>query len=147
MALDAGPPGLRPWYPTMRLFRQRTKGGWDGVFAEIGKAVEALAGRSNGGAAADCRRPSASCSTRSPSSKSRRSAFPTRGSARTWSASWRCCEGSRRGRGLSGAGLDRLTAELKQTNAALWDIEDAIRRCERQGEFGPAFHRACPQRL
>jgi tetratricopeptide (TPR) repeat protein len=26
---------LSPWYPTMRLFRQRTAGDWDGVFAEM----------------------------------------------------------------------------------------------------------------
>ena len=28
-----------PWYPTMRLFRQRTRGDWDGVFAEIAAAL------------------------------------------------------------------------------------------------------------
>jgi hypothetical protein len=24
-----------PWYPTMRLFRQKTAGDWDGVIAEL----------------------------------------------------------------------------------------------------------------
>ena len=28
-----------PWYPTMRLFRQRQAGDWDGVFAEIAAAL------------------------------------------------------------------------------------------------------------
>jgi tetratricopeptide (TPR) repeat protein len=28
-----------PWYPTMRLFRQRTAGDWDGLFAEIAAAL------------------------------------------------------------------------------------------------------------
>jgi tetratricopeptide (TPR) repeat protein len=36
-----------PWYPTMRLFRQRTQGDWPGVFAEItgelGKLLDARA--------------------------------------------------------------------------------------------------------
>jgi len=32
-----------------------------------------------------------------------------------------------------------LQAELKQVNAALWDIEDRIRDCERAKDFGPAF--------
>ncbi len=45
----------------------------------------------------------------------------------------------KRSHGLSRAGLDRLTTDLKRTNSALWDIEDAIRRCERQGDFGPSF--------
>lgn len=35
--------------------------------------------------------------------------------------------------------LDRLTAELRQVNAALWDIEDDIRACERAGDFGEKF--------
>lgn len=35
--------------------------------------------------------------------------------------------------------LDRLTAELTEINAALWDIEDGKRDCERRQDFGPDF--------
>ena len=35
--------------------------------------------------------------------------------------------------------LDRLTAELKAINEVLWQIEDDIRDCERQHDFGPRF--------
>jgi len=35
--------------------------------------------------------------------------------------------------------LDRLTADLRSVNEALWDIEDEIRQCERAGNFGPRF--------
>lgn len=35
--------------------------------------------------------------------------------------------------------LDRLTAELKQINEALWVIEDDIRDCERAKDFGEHF--------
>ena len=28
-----------PWYPTMRLFRQKQPGDWDEVFGRIAKAV------------------------------------------------------------------------------------------------------------
>lgn len=35
--------------------------------------------------------------------------------------------------------LDRLAEELHSINAKLWDIEDAIRRHERSGEFGRGF--------
>jgi ADP-heptose:LPS heptosyltransferase len=35
-----------PWYPTMRLFRQKTPGDWDGVFTEIAAALaDEMAGR------------------------------------------------------------------------------------------------------
>jgi tetratricopeptide (TPR) repeat protein len=32
-----------PWYPTMRLFRQRTRGSWDEVFADMAVELAALA--------------------------------------------------------------------------------------------------------
>ena len=35
--------------------------------------------------------------------------------------------------------IERLTAELAQVNAALWDIEDGKRECERRGDFGDGF--------
>ena len=37
------------------------------------------------------------------------------------------------------AGLDELMAGLRQVNERLWDIEDAIRLCERQQDFGAGF--------
>ena len=37
------------------------------------------------------------------------------------------------------ADLERLTAELTQINAALWDIEDGKRDCERRQDFGADF--------
>ena len=37
------------------------------------------------------------------------------------------------------AELDRLTAELTEINAALWNIEDGKRACERSQDFGPEF--------
>lgn len=35
--------------------------------------------------------------------------------------------------------LARCTEELKTVNEKLWDIEDEIRECERQRDFGPRF--------
>jgi hypothetical protein len=35
--------------------------------------------------------------------------------------------------------LAERTAELKQVNEALWQIEDEIRLCERAHDFGPRF--------
>jgi hypothetical protein len=29
-----------PWYPTMRLFRQRAMGDWEGVFADMAEALK-----------------------------------------------------------------------------------------------------------
>lgn len=35
--------------------------------------------------------------------------------------------------------IDRLTAQLAEVNAALWDIEDGKRDCERRGDFSDRF--------
>ena len=35
--------------------------------------------------------------------------------------------------------LSRLTDSLREINRRLWDIEDALRRCEHNGDFGPRF--------
>ena len=35
--------------------------------------------------------------------------------------------------------LERLTADLKQINERLWEIEDDIRECERDKNFGDKF--------
>ena len=37
--------------------------------------------------------------------------------------------------------LTRLQAELKSVNEALWEIEDDIRACEAEADFGPEFIR------
>jgi hypothetical protein len=35
--------------------------------------------------------------------------------------------------------LDGLTAALREVNERLWEVEDALRECERRDEFGPRF--------
>ncbi len=41
--------------------------------------------------------------------------------------------------GLENPRVAELRAELKRINQALWDIEDNIRLCEKQGDFGDRF--------
>ncbi len=35
--------------------------------------------------------------------------------------------------------LAAAAAELKTVNQTLWEVEDALRECERKGDFGPRF--------
>ena len=37
------------------------------------------------------------------------------------------------------ATLERYAADIKRVNEALWEIEDAIRECDAQGDFGEGF--------
>ena len=48
--------------------------------------------------------------------------------------------GTRRAEAFPDSGeLKRLQAALAQANEGLWDIEDAIRACEAEADFGPRF--------
>lgn len=40
---------------------------------------------------------------------------------------------------VEAAPLSSLIAELKGVNERLWDVEDALRQCERDSDFGPRF--------
>lgn len=41
-------PDATPWYPSMRLIRQKTAGGWDDVFKRLHKDISALAAKKKG---------------------------------------------------------------------------------------------------
>ena len=38
-----------------------------------------------------------------------------------------------------GAEVARITDELRAVNERLWEVEDALRDCERESDFGPRF--------
>ena len=128
-----------PWYPTMRLFRQTRPGQWEDVFHRIAEALQ--------------RRMATPAELRpitveiAPGElidkitileiKSERITDAAKAhhvgtelallvAARDWTV-----PGS--------AELARLANELKAVNEALWQIEDEIRLCERDEDFGPRF--------
>jgi hypothetical protein len=128
-----------PWYPTLRLFRQRKLGDWPELFervaAELGKLAAAQP------------RPSTVLLETAPGElidkitileiKSERIQDMAKlHNVRVELATLQ----SARARAMTvSAELARLTAELKAVNLALWDIEDEIRLCERDKDFGPRF--------
>ena len=48
-------------------------------------------------------------------------------------------EQSARENGVGGSSFVGLTDQLAAVNARLWIIEDEIRECEHEGDFGPRF--------
>ena len=41
--------------------------------------------------------------------------------------------------GVVGGAVEAMAADLAEVNAQLWEVEDALRVCEREGEFGARF--------
>jgi hypothetical protein len=128
-----------PWYPTMRLFRQSQRGVWGDVFEAMARELAALV---------ELRRAPRMVS--SPCSlgelidkitilriKAERIGETERGVNvhRELALLKRLAHEE----GAYGPPVDALTDQLAAVNARLWTIEDAIRTCEREGDFGPRF--------
>jgi Flp pilus assembly protein TadD len=128
-----------PWYPTMRLFRQKQRGDWSGVFAAMAARLAAPA--ADGGAGRLIAIPGAVGELIDKIAileiKSRRISDDDK--LRNVRRELALLERSLNGAGLDHAGLGGLKGELTAVNERLWEIEDEIRSCERNGEFGDRF--------
>ncbi len=128
-----------PWYPSMRLFRQSRHGDWESVFrrmvAELAMLVSATLGT----------RPIAV--EIAPGELLDKLTILEIKSERIADAAKRAnvrleldsLTAARNAGIRESAELDELVRQLKAVNEALWDIEDEIRGCEREQDFGPRF--------
>jgi hypothetical protein len=127
-----------PWYPTLRLFRQQTLGDWAGVFDRMAEGLRELVRRSRGPVARIEVSPGElldRCSILEIKAECFRDESK-RAPARAELAALRAmCDAALE----PSEELTRLAAELKAVNAALWEAEDELRRCERDGDFGGRF--------
>ena len=128
-----------PWYPTMRLFRQARRGVWGDVFEAMALELVAL-----GAARATPRMFSTPCSLGELIDKItilRIKAERIREEEKLDNVRRELALLERLAHedGPSGPPIDLLTDKLAAVNVRLWNIEDAIRTCERKGDFGPRF--------
>ena len=138
-----------PWYPSARLFRQTGGRGLDGGGHRIAAAVRdmrSIADRDRHGPGDD--------RTAQPilapiaigelidkitilEIKAARIRDPQK--AQNVRAELDLLRGIRDGAGLDTHEMSALADELRSINVALWEIEDAIRACEGNRDFGPRF--------
>ena len=128
-----------PWYPTMRLFRQSQRGAWSDVFKAMAGDVAALAARR-----AAPRMVSTPCSLGELIDKItilriKAERIGEAGKLVNINRELALLERLAHEEGASGPPIDLLTDKLAAVNARLWAIEDAIRTCEREGDFGVRF--------
>jgi len=130
-----------PWYPTMRLFRQARPGVWGDVFEAMARELGPLSTRRSAQHLV-----SAPCSLGELIDK----ITILRIKARSIVEADKLANVGRelaalellaQDDGASGPAIDGLIDQLASVNGRLWEIEDAIRTCERQGDFGPGFVR------
>ena len=128
-----------PWYPTMRLFRQTRRGQWEEVFHRIAEALrERLAVPAE---------PRPITVEIAPGELIDKITILEIKSERISDAAKRrhvntelaLLVAARDCTVPGSVELTRLEAELKGVNEALWQIEDEIRLCERDEDFGPRF--------
>jgi hypothetical protein len=128
-----------PWYPTMRLFRQSRRGVWADVFEAMAHELAQLAERRTASHIL-----SMPCSLgelvdkitilRIKAERIREPQKLANVHRELKLLKRLACED-----GAPGSSLDVLTNQLAHVNARLWTIEDALRACEREGDFGPRF--------
>lgn len=128
-----------PWYPSVRLFRQRTLGDWDELFGRVAGELAAVAGRRASGTAVPV--------DLSPGElldkitilelKAARLTGPER--LAHVRAELSALAAARAAHVPPVPGLDELIAELAAENTAIWEVEEVVRECERAGAFGVEF--------
>jgi tetratricopeptide (TPR) repeat protein len=128
-----------PWYPTMRLFRQKSWGNWEQVFERMASALRDQVARP---------RPAGPILVEiAPGELLDKISILEIKSERIMDKTKRenvlrelAVLRSASGRALSRcANLGTLPQDLKAVNEALWLVEDDLRRCEHNGDFGPRF--------
>ncbi len=138
-----------PWYPTVRLFRQERPGDWASVFRRVADELPSLRPGSGLPPTPVSRTPALRplMVRAAPGDvldritilriKAERLTDPrkldnVRREREALEAAWKR-------QVPASEELLRLEAELGEVNAALWDVEDALREHERRQDFGPAF--------
>ncbi len=128
-----------PWYPTMRLFRQSRRGDWRGVFDAMALEVAALAARRATPHVISCPCSLGELIDKITILRIKAERIREEEKLANVRRELALLEGLAREDSPTGSSIDLLADQLAAVNARLWDIEDAIRTCEREGDFGPRF--------
>jgi Flp pilus assembly protein TadD len=128
-----------PWYPTMRLFRQSRRGVWGDVFDAMALEVAALAARRAAPAMISCPCSLGELIDKITILRIKAERIGEGEKLANVRRELALLERLAREVGHTGSAIDLLSDRLAAVNARLWAIEDAIRTCEREGDFGPRF--------
>jgi hypothetical protein len=128
-----------PWYPSLRLFRQRALGDWPEVFGRMAQELEQRVRTSQGGRSVLVEIAPGELLDKLTILHLKAARITDAAKLRHVRAELVTLEAARARSVPGSVELARLEAELQAVNAALWEIEDALRLCEREQDFGPRF--------
>ena len=128
-----------PWYPTMRLFRQRRRGDWRAVFQSMAAALAERVGAPPPAWPVEIEVAPGELVDKISILEIKQERIADPAKLRNVRAELDSLVAARDRALPHLPDLDGLAAELKQVNQKLWDIEDAIRVHERQEDFGGRF--------
>jgi Family of unknown function (DUF6165) len=128
-----------PWYPTMRLFRQREAGNWAELFDRIAAELKKLTSKQSGVRSVSVEISPGELLDKITILEIKRDRIKDAEKLRHVNAELGVLRSAQKKSLPSSGALNSLIAELRQVNEKLWDIEDEIRVCEAHKDFGPAF--------
>jgi hypothetical protein len=126
-----------PWYPSARLFRQEKLGAWESVFAQMAAELHRQARPAKPGALW-VELSAGELLDRIAILQIKSERFTDAAKREHVRAELAALEPLRAAMTES-VELRLLKAELRSVNEALWEIEDALRICERDQDFGARF--------
>jgi tetratricopeptide (TPR) repeat protein len=128
-----------PWYPTLRLFRQRRRGEWGDVFAAMAEALADLAPASAASRLIAIPGAIGELIDKITILEIKARKIDDAEKVQNVGHELALLLANQREAGLDEARLAPLKGELAAVNETLWEIEDDIRRCEKAGDFGQRF--------
>jgi tetratricopeptide (TPR) repeat protein len=128
-----------PWYPTMRLFRQKERGNWEEVFQRIARELKALVAKAPRQRPVTVEISAGELFDKIAILEIKSERMKDAEKLRNVHVELATLLASRDRTYGPSEKLTKLVAELRTVNEALWQIEDDIRRCEAAGDFGAKF--------
>jgi hypothetical protein len=127
-----------PWYPTARLFRQAAPGDWAPVLARMAGELRPLAARRARARPLLVEVAPGELLDKLSILEIKSERIADEEKRKHVRAEWAVLAAARDTLEMSPEVAD-LVAQLRAVNEALWEAEDAIRRCEHEQDFGPRF--------